>query len=164
KCAARFFVLFAAGFTAASVRSEENGDLTSLLTTIQSVAPKGKGNREAAQAWRGWVEFDVASLPPILTALDGANPIAANWLRSVAETIADRQLSRHGTLPHKNLEEFVLDTRHQPRGRRFAFELLTRSDPTAPDRLIPGMFHDPAHEFRRDAVQRLYDEAARFEE
>jgi hypothetical protein len=164
KCAARYFVLFAAGFAAASVRSEEDGELTSLLTTIQSVAPKGKGNREAAQAWRGLVVLDAAALPPILTALDEANPIAANWLRSAAETIADRQLSRNGALPHKELEEFLLDTRHQPRGRRLAFELLTRSDPTAPERLVPRMLHDPAPEFRRDAVQRLYDEAARLEE
>ena len=52
------------------------------------------------------------------------------------------------------LDEFVRDTRHDPRGRRLAYELIAKVDPSAPDRIIPGMLDDPSVEFRRDAVAR----------
>jgi hypothetical protein len=54
----------------------------------------------------------------------------------------------------------VLDTGHAPRARRLAYELLAGVDPTAPDRLIPGMLNDPSVELRRDAVARLIEQAA----
>ena len=136
-------------------------ELAPLLKAILAVGPEGRGHREAALAWRKLSAADGAALPDVLAALDEANPLAANWLRSAAETIADRQLNRGHKLPTDGLEKFVLDVRHQPRVRRFAFELLVKADATAPDRLIPNMLDDPGTEFRRDAVQRLLDEAAR---
>lgn len=134
-------------------------DLAKLLATIRGVEAGGQGNREAARAWRQLTGADADSLVPILLALDDANPLAANWLRSAAETIAQRQLEQHRALPVADLETLVLDTSHDPRGRRLAFELLTSVDPSAPDRLIPGMMDDPAREFRRDAVDRQLAEA-----
>ena len=68
---------------------------------------------------------------------------------------------RVGKLPAAELEKFVRDTDHDPRGRRLAYELLAGIDPTAPDRLIPGMLHDPGVPFRRDAVSRLVEAAAK---
>jgi len=144
-------------------------DIAPLVKTIREVGDEGKGNREASRAWRELVQADAASLPELLAALDGANPLAANWLRSAIETIAARHLGNkspgaaQGKLPAAPLEKFVLETTHDPRGRRLAFELLTKVDPTAPDRLIPGMLNDPSVEFRRDAVVRLIDEAAGLE-
>jgi hypothetical protein len=135
-------------------------ELAPLLKTILAVGPEGRGHREAALAWRKVTAADGAALPAVLVALDEANPLAANWLRSAAETITDRQLDRGHKLPADALEKFVLDVHHNPRVRRFAFDLLVKADATAPDRLIPGMLDDPAAEFRRDAVQRLLDKAA----
>ena len=40
-----------------------------------------------------------SDLPQILTALDGAGPLAANWLRAAVDTIAERQLESSGELP-----------------------------------------------------------------
>lgn len=139
----------------------EADELAPLLKTILAVGKEGHGHREAAAAWKKLVQRDSAELPAILDALDDANPLAANWLRSAAETIADRQASRGQKLPEGALEKFVLDVRHQPRVRRLAFDLLVKADATAPDRLIPDMLDDPGVEFRRDAVQRLLDTAAR---
>lgn len=135
-------------------------ELPPLLKTILAVGPEGRGHREAAVACRKLIEADGSALPAVFAAMDEANPLAANWLRSAAETIADRQIAHGDKLPADKLEKFVLDVRHQPRVRRLAFELLSKADSTAPDRLIPGMIDDPGVEFRRDAVQRLVDEAA----
>ncbi len=43
----------------------------------------------------------------------------------------------------------------QLRSRRLAFEWLTKIDPAAPGRLIPGFLNDPSLELRREAVARL---------
>jgi len=149
---------------AASACRAEADDLAPHLTTILAVGKEGRGHREAATAWKKLAQADAAALPAVLAALDDANPLAANWLRCAAETIADRHLSRGQKLPADELEKFLLDVRHNPRVRRLALELLTKADRTAPDRLIPGMLDDPGTEFRRDAVQRLLDQAAQLNE
>lgn len=130
-------------------------DLKPLLQTLQSVGPKGAGNREAAVAWEKLVRADAAELPVILAALDDAGPLAANWIRTAVDAIAGRQLRGGGRLPQERLERFLLDARHAPRARRLAYEWLRRVDPTAPQRLVPKMLDDPSLEMRRDAVDRL---------
>jgi hypothetical protein len=137
------------------------GDVKPLLDTLLAVGPKGAGNREAARAWEQLVRADASQLPTILAALDGANPLAANWVRTAVDAIAEGHLRRGGPLPSAELEQFVLDRRHAPRARRLAYELLVRVDPAAPGRLVPGMLDDPSVELRRDAVARLIGEAAR---
>lgn len=144
-----FFVAFGAAQAA---------DLADLLRTIRALESEGRGNREAGEAWKELAKSKAEAIPGILAAFEGANPLAANYLRSAAETIAQRELEAGGALPVKELESFVRDTKRDARARRLAFELLAGVDPTASDRLIPGMLDDPSVEFRRDAVARLSDE------
>jgi hypothetical protein len=134
-------------------------ELAGPLREIRAVAAEGNGNKEAGLAWRALVKNRAQSLPEILEAFDDANPLAANYLRSAVETIAQRELEAGGKLPAAELESFVRDTNRDPRGRRLAYELLVGVDPAAPDRLIPGMLHDPGVAFRRDAVARLTEQA-----
>jgi hypothetical protein len=100
-------------------------------------------------------------LPTILAALDGANPLAANWIRTAIDAVAERELARGGRLPAAQLEAFVHQQSHAPQGRRLAYEWLVRVDPTAEARLMPGMLDDPSLELRRDAVARLMAEGER---
>ena len=58
----------------------------------------------------------------------------------------------------------MLDRAHAPQSRQLAFDWLVRIDPSAADRLVPGMLDDPSAEFRRAAVQRLIDAAAKANE
>lgn len=134
-------------------------DLEPPLKQLLAVGPQGAGNRDAQQAWEQIARADASHLPTILAALDEAGPLAANWVRCAADAIAQREVRRHGKLPREELERFVLDRQHAPRARRLAYEWLVRADPTASDRLIPGMLDDPSVELRRDAVARLIDEA-----
>ncbi len=133
------------------------------LATLKAVGPEGAGNTAARNAWKSLSAADVSALPAILAALDDASPLAANWLRSSVDAIAERQLREKKPLPTATLEEFTLDTKHSPRARRLAFEWLCRADATAADRLIPGMLNDPSIEFRRDAVARLIKAAEKQE-
>jgi len=135
-----------------------------LLKTLQAVAPGEKGNREATEAWQELVKADADQLPRILAALDQANPLAANWIRTAVDAIAERTLRQGGKLPAAGLEQFLADTQHDPRARRLAYEWLLRVDAAAADRIVPTMLHDPSLEMRRDAVARRIEEAQRLAE
>jgi hypothetical protein len=135
----------------------EAADFEASVQTILNVGPEGKGNPEATAAWKELVKSPIQDLPRLLAAFDNANPLAANWLRSAAESIAARELKATGKLPQAELEKFIAETQHNPRARRMAYEWVLQVDPTAADRLIPGMLNDPSVEFRRDAVARLID-------
>ena len=47
-------------------------------------------NAAAAKAWQSLAKAGAGALPEILSAMDGANPLAANWLRAAVDTIASR--------------------------------------------------------------------------
>lgn len=129
------------------------------LKVLKAVGPKGSGHREGTAAWEELAACEAGQLPAILAGLDDAGPLAANWIRSAVDAIAERQLRSGGKLPADRLEFFVTDTGHAPRARRLAYEWLVRVDSTARDRLIPKMLDDPSLELRRDAVARLIREA-----
>ncbi len=131
-----------------------------LIATIKRVGDRGEGNSQAQQAVRQLTEFNASILPKILPAFDDANPLAANWLRGAFETIAESEFREGKKLPVAELETFVKNRAGNSRARRMAFEWLVKIDPTAKDRLIPGMIDDPSPELRRDAVARLIEQAA----
>ena len=134
-------------------------DVSALLAKLRAVGAKAQGNREAVDAWRALSLKDAARLPEILAGMDGAGPLATNYIRAAVDTIAERALAGGGKLPVAKLEAFLLNPRHAPRGRRVAYEWLAKVDPTAPDRLIPKMLDDPSLELRRDAVARVIETA-----
>ena len=131
------------------------------VEALRAVGPEGAGHREAAAAWSELVQAEASLLPRIMAGLDGAGPLAANWIRTAVDAIAERQLRQGGVLPAVELEKFVLDRRHAGRARRLAYEWLLRVDPTARQRLLPGMLDDSSPELRRDAVALRLDQAAR---
>jgi len=123
------------------------------LKTICAVGAEGKGNAAAAKAWQSLSKASADELPVILAAMDGANPLAANWLRAAVDTIAAREKK----LPVAALQKFLADKSHNPRARRLAFELIRGADANLAAKLIPGMINDPSVELRREAVAQVLD-------
>jgi hypothetical protein len=151
-------LVFLAGAKAGSTPLSD-AELSKAVATIKQVSAKGAGHEAAQAAWQTLARADAVQLPAILSALDDAGPLAANWLRAGAEVVVGRQLASGGQLPAAQLEAFATDRRHAPRSRRLAYEWLVRIDPAASDRLLPKMLDDPSLELRRDAVARLLDQA-----
>jgi hypothetical protein len=136
-------------------------DVDGLLATIRAVGPEAAGHVEAAVAWEKLSALDAAELPRILAGMDGAGPLAANWIATAVQVIVERQQAHGGPLPAAALESLVLQRSHSPRGRQLAYEILLGVDPQAQQRLIPKMLDDPCLDFRREAVARLLTEAAK---
>ena len=129
------------------------------LRLIRAVGSEGRGNAEASVAWKQLAGSEASMLLPILEAMDGANDYALNWLRAAVDAIVSRERSTGGNIPLPELGQFLLDTRHNPRGRRLAFELIARVDPATTDTLLGGMLNDPSLEIRYDAVQKVIGQA-----
>lgn len=141
-------------------KSMESPDVERQIAILQAVGKEGSGNERAKSALRKLEQADSRSLLRVLEAMEEAGNLGLNWLRAAADTIIDRELAAQRPLPLIELGEFLLDARHHPRARRYAYELLVRLAPEAAARLLPGMLYDPSMELRRDAVQRLLEEAS----
>src|SRR5262245_26049899 len=72
------------------VSSSEADNLKSAIQAIRQVGPDAKGSAEAAQAWRTLAAAQVEQLPLILGGMDGATPLARNWLRSAVDEVVDQ--------------------------------------------------------------------------
>lgn len=129
------------------------------VRVIRAIGPEGKGNADASAAWRTLSSGDATSIVDLLEAMDGASPVALNWLRSAVDTCAARQRADGHELPVPALESFLARKTHHPRARRLAFELIAQSDPARAEALIATMLEDPSAELRREAVQRIVSEA-----
>ncbi|MBS0202616.1 MAG: hypothetical protein JSS49_06920 [Planctomycetes bacterium] len=134
------------------------------IKSIRAVGPEGAGHPAAIAAVKELSHGSAETLVPLLKAFDDASPLAVNWLRGAFDSVADRQLKASNLLPTDKLEAFVKDTAQNAEARRLAYEWLIKVDPSASDRLIPGMLRDASPEFRRDAVQRLIKAAAAAQE
>lgn len=134
-------------------------DIPAAVKTLQVVGKEGIDNQAASKAWSVAAQAGANDLTTLLAGLDEANPLGANYLRAAVDVAVDRLLTAKAAPPIAALESFLKDTSHSPRARRLAFEALTRFDPQAPDRLVPGFINDPSTELRRDAVERLIDAA-----
>lgn len=145
--------------SATSMYAEAGASAPSLIARIKAVGREGKGNADAAQAWKELVGLGPEALLDVLGGLSDAAPTPANWLRLAVDAIAERALQAGKPLPAAKLEAFVRDTRNDGRARRLAYEWLTRVDASAVERLLPGFVNDPGQELRRDAVADLLQKA-----
>jgi hypothetical protein len=145
--------------TPAVVRSAESEDLKSAIHAIRQVGPDGKGSAEAAGAWKVLAKTPIEQLPLVLAGMDGATPLARNWIRAAVDEIVEGAERDKKSLPTVALESFLTDSSHDPQARRLAFDLLVQQDKTASDRFLPKMVNDPSPELRRDAIGRVLEDA-----
>ncbi len=147
-------------YVSASFAAERSGSVEQLLARVKAVDVKGAGHAEAKAAVKLLSMSEGNQLLTIIAGIDGANPLAVNWLRSAVESVADRERTAGRKLPQTALEKYVLDTSHGDRSRRLAYEILANVDTSAPQRLLPKMIEDSSLELRRDALAQRIDQLA----
>ena len=153
-------VLIVLGMTTIASAADESR----LVNTILEVDKEGKNHEAARAALKQLQAAGSSELVPILRGFKKANPLAANWLRSAFEVVADSSIEKGNSLPIEDLTKFIKDTDENPRARRLAYEWALKVAPELEDQLIPKMLYDPSPEFRRDAVQQLLDQATATED
>lgn len=137
---------------------------TEPLAQLRKVGSEGAGNAEAASAWSELTALGPEMLVPVLTAMEGSNPLARNWMRTAVEAVFERELAKGATLPGDAIKTFIADRSHEPNARRLAFDLYAKLAPEAAAALVAGFADDPSPALRRDAVAKLLaDGKARLE-
>src|SRR5438105_15602937 len=106
-----FVILFV---TAAISASPGDSDLARAIAAVRGVGPNGQGAAAAGAAWKRIAAADVSDLPTLLAGMDGATPLARNWLRAAIDPVLDRAAADKKALPAADLEAFLRDTRHDP--------------------------------------------------
>jgi hypothetical protein len=133
-------------------------DVTPELAALRNVGREGSGNEAAAAAWKKVAASEAIVLPTIARAMDGANPLAQNWLRASADVIASRALAAKKPLPASELEGILKDTQLNNGARLLAWDLIRRADPGRAESLTMGFLDDPAAPLRRPGVSRLIEQ------
>ena len=133
--------------------------LDEALEQILQVGELGKGHKQARAAVAVASQASADELLTVFAAMDQAGPLAANWLRAVVDTIAERTLAAGGELPLPELDEFLFDNAHGPNSRRLAFEWIVAVQPDARDELLGKLLDDSSLELRFDAVARVIEQA-----
>jgi len=121
------------------------------LRIIAASGPNGAGAEAAKQAAAELAKEDVKILPRLLQAMDTDNFVAANWLRTIFETIVRREAQKpQPQFPIDSLKGFIRDQKHQGRSRRLVLRLLERLEPGFREPFLAAALDDP--EFRHDAI------------
>lgn len=127
-------------------------DVGEQLAIIARAGPRGEGSAAARAACEPLAARGADILPRLLAAMETENSVAANWYRTVYETIVERELAKTAPeFPVSLLRAYVVEPKHQGRVRRLALTLCDRLDPQYSGTVIPRMLEDP--EFREDAVE-----------
>jgi hypothetical protein len=122
-----------------------------MLSTIAEVGPQGSGSTAARAACDELAKQGIEILPALLTAMDTPNFVAANWYRTVYETITARESAKpDAAWPREFLKEYVGDAERNGRSRRLVVGLLDRLEPGFSEAWLPTRLDDP--EFGYEAV------------
>lgn len=125
------------------------------IDSILKVGPEGANNEEATKAVSVLSKAPAEQIPQLLLAMNHANEIALNYLRSVVDVVMDRAMLSKSPVPVAEIRNFLLNTENHPRARRLAYEMMVRTVPEEAMRLLPGFANDPSVELRYDAVELL---------
>jgi hypothetical protein len=124
------------------------------LAAVLDVRPDGVGHIEARAASARLSELPSGDVARILDGMAGASPLAKNWLRVIAGSVAD-----NGEFPKPELLAFLADRDRDADARFLAFQMLTVRQPESLPSLIEGAETDPSLPLRHLAISRLLDQA-----
>ena len=149
-------IILLGGLSWLAASSAVGQPVNELFKTIARTGPQSSGSAEAQQASDTLMTHGVEILPELLAAMDTTNIVAANWYRTVYQTIVHRELSKQKPqFPVTELRACAHNAQHQGRVRRLALALLDEIDPAFRNELLRHMLDDV--EFRHDAVKLVLD-------
>ena len=150
------FVLCLISPSVARIQAAEK--VAEALQTLDQVGPQGRGSKAASQAADRLLQEGIEILPQLFEHMDTDNLVAANWCRYVYQQIVTKELAKpEPRIPADFLRSYILESKHQGRARRLAWDLLDHVDPQFRQQQLPRLLDD--REFRSEAVQRVLQQA-----
>jgi hypothetical protein len=125
---------------------------------IDRLLRAGRGSPEGRAAWERLSEAGPEVLLPLLEAMNTADTVRANWLRTAFDRAVEREMKTGGKkIDVDGVLAFVRDARKQGRVRRLALDVVESLRPGTRDKLVAGWLDDP--EFRYEAVAQVLEAA-----
>ena len=134
----------------ALILGNARADLPGSIAALRGIGAGGKGNAQAASAWKELVGHGPAALAPALGAMDDEDPVSANWLRPALDAIVEK--AGADAIPSREVEQFLEDRKGGRMARACALELVRRKDPARADAFLAKATDDPSPEIRRQAI------------
>ncbi len=132
------------------------GDVTKLADSLIGIQAKGKGNDKAVQSWKEVSKLSVSAIPKLLHAMNQANNLGDNWIRSAIAEILDHD---HSIYPEKEIQDFLKSKKNTGSSRKLAFEIIEDQNPQLAQSLISHFLNDPEPSLRRLAISKLLETA-----
>lgn len=137
------------------------GQEQELINALTKVSSKGTGNEEAVRAWSGVNKLNASSVPQLLKAMNQANDLGDNWIRSAISEIMDREGS---DFPKDEILSFLRNDANTGSSRKLAFEIIREKKPSLAKDLTPKFIDDREPSLRRLAVGDLLELARKTDE
>ena len=144
-------ILLASGSFLLCQLSGQEQELINALTKVDS---KGTGNEQAVQAWPAVKKLNASSIPKLLEAMNQANDLGDNWIRSAISELMDREGSG---FPEDRILSFLKNDGNTGSSRKLAFEIIREKKPGLAKDLTPKFIDDREPSLRRLAVGDLLD-------
>ena len=140
--------LFAIGLICSSNASLQAQDSLDAILKIQ----QGGGGIPEAHAAAEKLAAGGTSLETVLSKMKQANPVARNWLLSLAQSLADKQ---EAGKTKASLEKILADQSGDGEVRYWALDHLAGSDLALRAKLLDGRTEDSSLDIRFEAIQQV---------
>lgn len=152
---ARFSLITLVGFLPGQAVADVAGD----VKLVAQSAGQTPATPEFQAAWGRLARADSASLPLLLSGMNGIGPLETSALRMAIDAQVQHAAEAGAPLPLERLRSFFEDRQNSPRARQTAYELLIDQLPELRAELLASMEDDPAVPLRHEAVADLLAKA-----
>lgn len=121
------------------------------LATLLQADRTNVGSEDLQIAWQAVSQWPAGRLGEVLEAVEEANPVSLNWMRSAIDGMMERPEFQ---TPTTELVQVVQDTNRKYASRRIAWELLDSADPGLMESITDHLITDPIAAFRRPAIEK----------
>lgn len=126
--------------------------VSEFISTLTAIQSKGVGNSKAVKDWEAVSTLPSSAIPKLLAAMNKANDLGDNWIRSAVSEILDREKD---SFPEKEILAFLKDKQNTGSSRMFAFEIIQDKKTAFAQSLTPGFIDDPEPSLRRLAIENI---------
>jgi len=149
-------VLFA--FTSPLLLAQSNPDdgaIEAALRQVNGVSLHGVGNSTAVDAMKVLNSASAEQIPAMFEALDGSNPISANWIRAAIQ----KAVAGAENLQTEYIAAYFNDQSKNAQGRWLAWQIVCKNNPEFRAQTIESLKTDPSMPLRAIGIAKLIDDA-----